>query len=113
MTECLTLGALPGRGIQPGPDRPTIILPGRWNPLQFEDVPALARWIQRRRQGRGLVIQRRTVAYHASDSFPGFTIAWERDGDEQYAFTVAIQTDRREVLEAALAEANPDLPETP
>jgi hypothetical protein len=101
----------------PGPTQPTLIPTGFAKPVAFADLAALARHIHRQRAGRGLRIAITHASYGGSDTFPAFAIYWlPKDGEEEghgedYAFTVAIQTDKRERLEAALAAANPDLPE--
>jgi hypothetical protein len=107
----LILDAPPTCGVRPAPDGPTLILPGRWRPLGFADIDALARYIHRRREGRGIVLTRRLTIYHGSDSFPGFQVSWQDAyGAEFYAFTACGVGETSERLEAALARNNPDIP---
>jgi len=93
----------------PGPRQPSLIGPGFDKPLVFTDVDALARHIHRQRGRRGLRLSRTVASYAGSDTFPCFTVRWldEHDGGETYAFTVAIQSDRQSLLEAALANTTP------
>lgn len=106
---CLNAPASRGAGGR-WPTMPTVIRPGPHKPLQFADTDALARHIHRHRGRRGLQIKRITATYGGSDTFPAFEIRWLYEDSDEYAFTVAIQSDRRERLEAALAANNPDVP---
>lgn len=111
MTAGLVLDAPAARGQREGPHVPTIIRAAWQKPLAFPSMAALARHIHRERRGRGVQLTRCVAAFHLSDTFPAFRVAWLTDDDAEYAFTIAVQGRSREALEAAIADANPDVPE--
>ena len=110
----LALELPPQRGEHAWLGQIVAIAPGRSRPLAFADLPALARHIHRERGGRGLQLKPSVASYDRSDTFKAITVYFLPEGDAgapDYAFTVAIQGRPREALEAALAAANPDIPE--
>lgn len=108
----LILNAHAARGAGgPGPSAPTLIPPGAGKPTVFTDIDALARHIHRHRGRRGLQLKRIVAQYGGSDTFAAFEVRWLSDiGDEEYAFTVAIQGRSSDALQRALSDTNPDIP---
>lgn len=114
MPNALVLDAPPARGARPGPELPCILYPAPWERrglILFSALSALCRGIHRRREGRALRLEATRAAYCGSDSFPAFKVFFGEYDAERFAFTVAGVGADRELLQRALAVANPDTPQ--
>lgn len=81
------------RGRFPFVDRICAILPGEPRPVAFPELVDLARWIHRRRDGRGLLLRPLVASYSGSDTFKAIAVHWlGPDGAPDYAFTVSIRS---------------------
>lgn len=95
--------------LQRPPERPTLYRPEPARAETFEGLKTLARRVHQLRQGRALAVRRSPRAEGASVNFAAFDLfALDDAGGETWLGAAAIQTRRREFLEAALRDAQPE-----
>lgn len=90
------------------PQAPSLIEYGELRP--YPGIPALAAVLAGRLQGRRPVLKATIATFDGFDSFPAWSVYAQAEGAESTAAHVyigcaAIQKTRREVFEAAIAEA--------
>lgn len=116
----LIVGVTPHKGMNPGPQQPSLILNDpHMRPQTFPDLRAMARFLQRlRTEGgvqRGLQLRPTLATWRNSDSFPAFEVLVQHDpanatGEGEHIATIACQGASLERMRMLLAEADHTAP---